>query len=106
MRLFFATSKRWLEDGKQIKVERAPTAFGPVSVTMQSKLSEGEVVADVQLPERNPIEKILLRARVPDGWKVISANANGKQLETDEKGTVDLTRLKGKIAVRFVVKKI
>jgi hypothetical protein len=103
LRLFFATSKRWLEDGKQIKVERAPTAFGPVSVTMKSKLSDGEVVADVQLPERNPIEKILLRARVPEGWKVFSANANGEELKVDENGTVDLTKFNGKVAVRFAV---
>ena len=26
LRLFFATPKRWLEDGKKIKIERAPTA--------------------------------------------------------------------------------
>ncbi len=32
LRLLFATPKRWLEDGKTISVERAPTAFGPVSV--------------------------------------------------------------------------
>lgn len=105
LRLLFATSKRWLEDGKQIKVERAPTAFGPVSVTMKSKLSDGEVVADVQLPERNPIEKILLRARVPEGWRVSSANANGQELKVDENGTVDLTKFKGKVVVRFAVKK-
>src|SRR5207249_1602285 len=30
LRLLFATPRRWLEDGKTIVVERAPTAFGPV----------------------------------------------------------------------------
>jgi hypothetical protein len=106
LRLLFATSKRWLEDGKQIKVERAPTAFGPVSVTMQSKLSEGKILADVQLPERNPIEKILLRARVPDGWQVVSAKANGKEIRADQNGTVDLTGEKGNVIVQFSVTKI
>jgi hypothetical protein len=105
LRLFFATSKRWLEDGKAIKVERAPTAFGPVSVTMKSKLKQGEVVADVQLPERNAIEKILLRARVPEGWKVISAKADGENLKADGNGTVDLTKFKGKVTVQFGVEK-
>ena len=105
LRLCFATPKRWLEDGKGYKFERAPTAFGPVSVSMQSKLSQGEVVAEVQLPERNVVEKILLRARVPDGWKVISAKANGQDLNADEKGTVDLTNFKGKVTVQFAVKK-
>ena len=32
LRLLFATPRRWLEDGKELKVERAPTAFGPVSI--------------------------------------------------------------------------
>ncbi len=105
LRLAFATPKRWLENGKQIKIERAPTAFGPVSFTLQSKLNDGEVLAEVQLPERNAAEKILFRARVPNGWKIISAAANGKVLPTDDQGTVDLTNLKGKVAVRFAVKK-
>ena len=53
LRLLFATPKRWLEDGKTLTVERAPTAFGPVSVRVQSKLAQGELVADLDLPTRN-----------------------------------------------------
>src|SRR5437867_9719916 len=45
LRLGFATSKRWLEDGKGFKVVRAPTAFGPVSMSVQSRLGQGEVDA-------------------------------------------------------------
>ena len=66
LRLLFATPKRWLEDGKEIKVERAPTAFGPVSVRVQSKLSQGELIADLDLPTRNPPQQTLLRLRLPD----------------------------------------
>ncbi len=105
LRLALASPKRWLEDGKSFKVERAPTAFGPVSFNVQSKLSQGEVIAELQLPDRNAPEKILFRARVPDGWKVVSATSGGKSLTVDERGTVDLTHQKGKIAVRFAVKK-
>src|SRR5206468_7397935 len=67
LRLLFATPKRWLEDGETIQVERAPTAFGPVSVRMDSRLSQGEVLAIVELPERNRPQHILMRARVADG---------------------------------------
>lgn len=105
LRLGFATSKRWLEDGKGYKVERAPTAFGPVSLNVQSKLAEGEVVADVQLPSRNTPQKILLRARVPDGWKVVSAQAGDKKLTPDEQGTVDVSSCKGRLTIRFAVAK-
>ncbi len=104
LRLCFATPKRWLEDGKTIKIERAPTTFGLVSVKMISHLNEGFVTAEVALPERNAPAKVLLRARVPDGWKVVSATAADK-LTVDEKGTADLTFLQGKQSIRFAVQK-
>ncbi len=103
LRLAFATPKRWLEDGKQIKVERAPTAFGQVSFTMQSKLNQGEVLAEIDLPNRNPPKQILFRARVPDGWRIASANAGPHELKVDDKGTVDISSLKGKVSIRFKV---
>src|SRR5205085_481200 len=73
LRLLFATPKRWLEDGKMIKVERAPSAFGEISLSVQSKLSAGEIVADVLLPTRNQPKHTLLRIRVPDGWRITGA---------------------------------
>ena len=104
LRLGFATPKRWLEDGKGYKLERAPSAFGRVSLRVDSHLANGEVRAEIDLPPRNPPDKISLRARVPDGWKVTSASVDGKTLVVDERGTVDLSQRKGKIVVRFEVK--
>jgi hypothetical protein len=106
LRLMFATPRRWLEDGKRIDVERAPTAFGPVSVTMQSQLSRGEVIAAVALPERQLPTRTLLRARVPDGWRVRGASAGGKALSANEQGTVDLTGLRGTLTVKFDVERV
>jgi hypothetical protein len=103
LRLLFATPKRWLEDGKTINVERAPTAFGPVSMRVESKLSQGEVVADLDLPERNAPKHTLVRIRVPDGWKVVSAKAGAQDLKVDAQGTADITELKGKASLRFHV---
>ena len=101
LRLLFATPKRWLEDGKAIKVERAPTAFGPVSLHVQSKLSQGEVVAEVDLPRRQTPKQTLLRIRVPDGWRVTSAKAGNQPLHLDERGTADISRLPAKTTIRF-----
>jgi hypothetical protein len=89
--------------GEDFKVERAPTAFGPVSLNVKSKLAQGEVVAEVQLPDRNTPQKTLLRARVPDGWKVVSAQAGDKKLATDEQGTADIPFRKGQLTIRFAV---
>jgi len=101
LRLLFATPKRWLEDGKAIKVERAPTAFGPVSIHLSSELQKGKVVTELDLPQRNEPKRILLRARVPDGWKITSARAGDRNLKVDDAGTVDLSGLKGKTRVDF-----
>jgi hypothetical protein len=101
LRLFFATPRAWLEDGKAIKLERAPTAFGPVSVRMKSKLAESTVVADIELPQRNQARRVLLRARVPEGYQIVSARAGARALEVDEKGTVDLSPFKGKVQIVF-----
>jgi hypothetical protein len=103
LRLCFGTSRRWLEDGKQIAVERAPTAFGRVSLSMESRLAAGEIVASVELPARNPAKRTLLRARVPEGWRVTSATVGGKAVAVDERGTVDLSGLRGATSVRFSV---
>ncbi|MDH7480655.1 MAG: hypothetical protein QHH26_01605 [Armatimonadota bacterium] len=100
LRLMFATPRRWMEDGKVIKVERAPTAFGEVSMTMTSYLSKGEVVAEVTAPPEPP-KHMLIRCRLPDGWKVVSAKVGNRSLDVDGQGTVDITGLKGKFSVSF-----
>jgi hypothetical protein len=105
LRLLFGTSRRWLEDGKTIAVERAPTAFGEVSVRIASRLAAGEVVAEVVLPGRNPPQQTLLRARVPEGWRVVAATAGATKLAADEQGTVDLTALRGPQTIRFQVER-
>ncbi len=104
LRLLFATPKRWLEDGKSITVERAPTAFGPVSVHVESYLSRGELVADLDLPQRNTPKHTLLRLRVPDGWHVTSAKVGNQTFSVDERGTVDISSLKGRTTIRFAAR--
>jgi hypothetical protein len=102
LRLLFGTSRRWLEDGKTIRVERAPTAFGPVSVKVESHLSRGEVIADVDLPTRSMPDHSLLRIRLPEGWRVTGARTGGAALKVDDRGTVDLTGMKGAVQIQVI----
>jgi hypothetical protein len=104
LRLAFATPKRWLEDGKVIKVEHAPTAFGPVSFRLESHLNKGQIIAEINPPRRDHPKQILLRVRVPDGWKTISAEAGSQTLQPDDKGTVDISSVKNKSTIIFHVK--
>lgn len=105
LRLLFGTSRRWLEDGKRIVVERAPTAFGEASVKVESRLQQGEIVAEVSLPARQQPERTLLRIRVPDGWRIAEAQAQATRIPVDAQGTADLSALRGRVTVRFAVEK-
>src|SRR3954468_7222638 len=50
LRLLYATPRHWLREGARITAERAPTAFGPVSVSAHSELAAGRVTATVEMP--------------------------------------------------------
>jgi hypothetical protein len=102
LRLAFATPRGWMTSGSRIRVKDAPTEFGDVSYTIESATKDGRVHAEVKIPERNPPEKVLLRVRLPEGKKIESAEANGKNLDVqaDGKGeTIDLAGLKGTVKI-------
>jgi hypothetical protein len=102
LRLMFATPPRWLEDGKSIKLTNAPTAFGAVSVEMRSDLAHGQVVAKIVAPPHKP-KTMLIRARVPAGWKVVSAYRSKLKLPVDPLSTVDITGMRGTVTLKFAV---
>jgi hypothetical protein len=73
-----ATPRGWLADGKVIRVENAPTYFGPVDVTVRSEAAQGRIKATVVPPRRNPPEKLLLRLRHPQEKPLKAVTVNGK----------------------------
>jgi hypothetical protein len=103
LRLLFATPRDWLTDGKTITVQNAPTAFGPVSLKVKSALRRGEVRIDLVAPLKMVPTKTLLRARLPIGWKIVSAQSGRQTLSVDENGAVDLTGLSRHVTVKFKV---
>jgi hypothetical protein len=83
LRLAAGTPARWLEPGKEVRVDAAPTLYGPVSYTLSAGVSETR--ATVTLPTRNPYRDAWLHVRLPgdprisvtlDGkpWKDVNAN--------------------------------
>ena len=77
LRLCQATPRRWLEDGKEIRLERYYTDFGPISFSVVSRLKAGRVEASIDPPTRNPYDSIVLRLRVPGGRKMKKVTVNG-----------------------------
>ena len=67
----------WLASGKAVKVRGAPTRWGRVSYSITSKLNQGEITAEVELPPGFPaVTK--LRFRAPGDAKIISVRLDGK----------------------------
>jgi hypothetical protein len=104
LRLLYAVPRGWLREGAAIKFERAPTAFGAISLETESRLSRGELLVRIALPPHRP-KKTLLRARVPEGWKAASATVGEKPLSIDPSGAVDISDRTGRITVRFQIHK-
>ncbi|HEY1381411.1 MAG TPA: hypothetical protein VGF55_31710 [Gemmataceae bacterium] len=104
LRLLYGVPGRWLADGTALKFERMPTLFGPVSVRCRSRLSQGEVVVDVEAPPRAPA-KWTVRLPLPPGWRVRSAGIDNEQITIDEGAVLDLTGKTGSFKVRYVVEK-
>jgi hypothetical protein len=98
LRLCFATPRRWLEDGKKIVVERAPTQFGDVSFHIKSDLKHNRVTAEIDLPPRVPAHT-LLRLRMPQNKQIASAN-----LPIVAPDTLDFSGKKGHSSVIVTIK--
>ena len=90
LRLAFATPRAWLRDGATIKSGRATSAFGEVAFTLTSRLAKGEVLAEVGKLARPVQAAFCFALRVPDGWRIVSAQVGQEELKVDQRGTVEL----------------
>jgi hypothetical protein len=105
LRLLFATPRAWLRDGARLRVARAPTAFGPVSITAYSELARGRVTATVDLPAREAPARVLLRLRLPTGYRITRAAANGRPAPLADPETLDLSALTGHVQVQVTTQR-
>jgi hypothetical protein len=93
------TPRAWLETGKTVVVERAPTRFGSVSFRIESRLVEARVLARLDADFRRPPRSVRLTLRVPGGARIASARSGGRELEVLGPDTVRLEALKGTTVV-------
>ena len=76
--LMQAAPRAWLADGKKIEIERAPTYYGNMSMTVESRADSGRIVAEVEMPGRKPPKVLLVRFRHPQRRAMRSAAVNGQ----------------------------
>jgi hypothetical protein len=95
------TPRVWLQQGKKIAVRNAPTYFGPLAYEIISDVHNGKITATVEMPNRNPLESVIVRFRHPQAAKIKSVNINGAPCQSFNKDneTVVLKGLKGNVTV-------
>jgi len=76
--LLQATPRKWLEDGKTIEVERAPTHYGILSMKINSQAASDKLLAQIDMPDRRHPHILLVRLRHPTGKPIKSITVNGR----------------------------
>jgi hypothetical protein len=72
------TPRAWLEQGKKIAIEHAPTHFGATDCEIVSDVDHGTISATVKMPSRNTAKEVWLRLRHPKSTPMKSVSVNGK----------------------------
>ena len=72
-----AIPRAWLDSGKRIEVEDAPTYFGNISFTIEGESKAHEITAKVERSNRKPPTAMLVRFRHPDEKPIRSVVVNG-----------------------------
>jgi hypothetical protein len=89
-----AIPRPWLENGKTIRVENAPTLFGKTSYVMQSSDNARRINVNLTPPTDLPPKSINLRLRQPDNRAISRVTVNGAPWSDFAGETVKLTGLK------------
>ena len=77
--LLQATPRKWLEDGKRIEVERAPTYYGELSMSVESKAGSSQLSAQIKMPNRRSPKQLVVRFRHPQDKPMQSVTVNGRE---------------------------
>jgi hypothetical protein len=72
-----ATPRAWWQAGRRIRVQRAPTLFGPVSFEVNSEVDRGVIRATIELPTRRVPRTVQMRFRHPEDRWIRSATLDG-----------------------------
>jgi hypothetical protein len=102
LRLLYGAPRRWLADGKEIRIDKAPTMFGEVSCRVESHLSEGFVDVYVTPPPRPP-KIFTLRIPLPAGWQAAGVQVDGADRPLENGDAVSLAGDAKATKVRFRV---
>ena len=69
---------KWLDNGKRISIENMPTAFGAVTLTVQSQLSRNKISGKFVATNGSSLKKVSLWLRHPAGMPIKAVFSNGQ----------------------------
>jgi hypothetical protein len=75
--LLQAAPRAWLEDGKKIRIERAPTYYGILNLSVESHAASGTISAAIDMPSRKRPSSLLVRFRHPQSLPLRTVSVNG-----------------------------
>lgn len=73
--------RRWLEQGREIRIREAPTWYGPLSLRSISRIEEGRVRIEMRIPERIGGTPIHLKLRLPREFALTAARIGDAPLD-------------------------
>jgi len=76
LHLAAGTPRRWLEPGREIRVTRAPTRYGPLTYSL--KALDGRIECTAELPTRTPYREAWLHLRLPGGRRIGAVTIDGQ----------------------------
>jgi hypothetical protein len=79
-RLYLAKGipRQWVASGKRISITQAPTRWGRVNFTLQTKPETGTVTGEVELAATKPPAEVHFKLRLPLESKLRSVSVNGR----------------------------
>jgi len=86
-----AVPRPWLENGKEVRVEDAPTSFGKVGYTIKSHDGAARMTVRLDPPTKKPPKAITIRLRHPAGKPIQSVKIDGVESKSFSGDTLTLT---------------
>ena len=102
LRIGDAIPRAWLEDGKKVVANSAPTVFGDVSFTISSSAKSGRITVKISPPTRIPPDRIALTLRHPDRARIKDVFVDGRRYNRFTGETVDLEKVTKPMQVEVV----
>lgn len=101
MLLCAGAPKSWLEHGKRIAIERAPTHYGAMSMHVNSLADQGAIEIKLEPPARCQPRVMRLRLRHPRGAPIKRVAIDGMPWQAFEpEGWVDLAGVAGAVDIK------